>query len=271
MVDQEARRRIDALETQGAQRDREIGDLSRRLSRLAATLETVRVEAAGARSPAGGPPPPKPAVSPAVANRSPATTPTSPPYVALRRPPAGFTSRIAVDFPALFTEFRGKRFTRLWRGSRHGFGAREFHVRCDGHANTLLLIEDTAGNIFGGFTPVEWESRQWNGKRGSENNCYKADPSLKSFIFTLANPQGVPARTFALKAEKKDQAIECDASWGPHFCDIVVIDNCNANSRSYTSNFGLSYANDTGLYGGTFLTGSDKFTVKEIEVFEITD
>jgi hypothetical protein len=46
-------------------------------------------------------------------------------------------SLIVAAFPALFAEFRGKRFTLLWRGSR------------DGHAPTLTLIQDTAGNIFG--------------------------------------------------------------------------------------------------------------------------
>jgi hypothetical protein len=80
--------------------------------------------------------------------------------VALPLPPAPFASLIIADFPALFTEFRGKRFMLLWRGSRDGFGRRHFHRRCDGHANTFLLILDTAGNIFGGFTPVEWQSRE---------------------------------------------------------------------------------------------------------------
>jgi hypothetical protein len=40
------------------------------------------------------------------------------------------------DCPTLFAEFRGKRFTLLWRGSSDGFGARDFHDRCDGHAPT---------------------------------------------------------------------------------------------------------------------------------------
>jgi hypothetical protein len=45
----------------------------------------------------------------------------------------------------------------LWRGSRDGFSAAEFHRRCDGHSNTLTLNLGTDGNVFGGFTPVEWE------------------------------------------------------------------------------------------------------------------
>jgi hypothetical protein len=104
-------------------------------------------------------------------------------------------------------EFSGKDAQLLWRGSRDGFTAGEFHRRCDGHANTLTLISDTDGNVFGGFTPVKWESRVYKLGRG---NPYKGDDSLRSFLFTLRNPRGVPPRKFALTAEWKDQAITCD-------------------------------------------------------------
>jgi hypothetical protein len=66
-------------------------------------------------------------------------------------------SLIVSEFPGILREFQLKRFSLLWRGSRDGFTASEFHRRCDGHANTLIVILDTDGNIFGGFTPAEWE------------------------------------------------------------------------------------------------------------------
>jgi hypothetical protein len=176
-------------------------------------------------------------------------------------PRSGWYSAIVPDLPELFQDFKKRMFTLLWRGSRDRFTAKQFHSRCDGHPNTLTVILDTDGNIFGGFTPVKWESI----------TDFKADPSLKSFIFTLKNPYNVPARRFALKAEEKNKAIFCYFSGGPHFCDIGVSDNCNTNTNSYTYNFGSSYSNDTGLDGQRLLTGSWKFEVKEIEVFEITD
>jgi hypothetical protein len=172
-------------------------------------------------------------------------------------------SVIVADFPDIFAEFRGKRFSLLWRGGRDGAG--DFHNRCDGHANTLTVILDTDDNVFGGFTPVKWESRVWNW-----NSCRKADKSLTSFIFTLHNPHNVPARRFALKAEKKDEAICCDSEDGPHFCDIQIKDHCNANTSAIW-NFSNCYTNDTGLNRRTFFTGSMLFQVKKIEVFEITD
>jgi hypothetical protein len=230
MVDREARERIQALEAQGVQRDREIARLSGRLSRLAATLEAVH---AGVRCPAAARPIDSPAIPP--------NLPIPKPAVPSVQAPAGFASLIVADFPAIFAEFSRKLFTLLWRDSRDGFGAKHFHRRCDGHVNTLTLIEDVKGNIFGGVTPVKWES-PWTSK------C-KADPSRKSFLFTLKNPHSFPARKFALKAEKKDEGIYCDSSWGPYFVDVRVSDNCNANANSWTSLFGSSYVNDTDLDG----------------------
>jgi predicted nucleic acid-binding Zn-ribbon protein len=174
--------------------------------------------------------------------------------------PLGWNSAIVPDFPKLFEDFKKKEFTLLWRGSRDGFGARDFHSRCDAHPNTLTVILNTDGNIFGGFTPLEWESK----------TRYKGDPSLKSFIFTLKNPHKVPPRRFALKAAKKDSAIFCDSDCGPSFFDVHVLDDCNTRASS-SALFGDSYINNTGLDGQTFFTGSMQFQVKEIEIFDITN
>jgi hypothetical protein len=123
------------------------------------------------------------------------------------------------------------------------------------------VILDTNGNIFGGFTPVLWES----------GDFYKADSSLASFLFTLKNPHDFPERRFALNGEKKGKAIRCVSLYGPYFHDISVSDKCNENTDSfaYFDNTDDSYNNDTGMDGDTFFTGSRYFQVKEIEVFEI--
>jgi hypothetical protein len=94
--------------------------------------------------------------------------------------PEGWNSAIVPDFPKLFEAFKDKQFTLLWRGHDEGFRAWNFHYRCDGCANTLTVILDRNGNIFGGFTPVEWETR-------TKEPFFKADPSQKSFLFPLKN------------------------------------------------------------------------------------
>jgi hypothetical protein len=243
-----------------------------------------------------GPPSPSPKVAPPSRPSPPAipsdlngppspslpTVPPSPqPPLLPSTPP--LDSRILSDIPEIFAEFR--KFSLLWRGSRDGFEATKFHRRCDGHPNTLTVILDTKGNIFGGFTPLKWESPVWNGNSRDDDNHWRSDDNQKSFVFTLKNPHNIPAKRFGLKAAKKHRAIQCDSRWGPRFgdCDISVCDDCNApiNRKSMvfllfrrcnsTQSFGHSYINDTGLDGEIVLTGVRDFVVTEIEVFEIRD
>jgi hypothetical protein len=262
MEDSEARLRISALEERLQQREHDFAALRQTQGSTAAALTDAlirlsRIEAQFAHTQSVSPP--KATATPRVPEPVGTAPPTPVAPIPKQTPRLGST--IISDFPEIFAEFRGKQFALLWRGGRDGFGAYHFHSRCDGHANTLTLIEDTKGNIFGGFTPVEWDSEVWH---------YKADPSLKSFLFTLKNPHDVPARRFGLKAEMKNKAIYCGPGRGPCFNDIYIWDNCDEDTRSFAW-LGLSYTNDTGLIGITFFTGSKYFKVKEIEVFEIRD
>jgi hypothetical protein len=167
-------------------------------------------------------------------------------------------------FPAVLDDFRWKSIKIMWRGSRDGFRATDFHSRCDDHANTLTLILDTHGNIFGGFTLVQWES--------PSSSRIKGDYSLRSFLFTLKNPHGIPARRFPLKFGEHHNAIDCDRRFGPIFgVDVYVFDQCNMNADNHADFFGDSYANDNELEGMTVFACLGGFTVKEIEVFEVTD
>jgi hypothetical protein len=282
------------VNSQVAKQDQTAQALTAALARLA-HVEGELVRLGTAAAPTAQPTPPQaqaptpataPPVSPTPKSKPPppssprkaqAPTPARAPPVSPPPPPLPrVDSLIVSDVPPLFDEFRLKKWTLLWRGSRDGFGAHDFHSRCDGHANTLTLIvtaaskEGAGGFVFGGFTPVEWDSRviDWE-CYGS--NCYKSDDSLKSFLFTLTNPRNIPARKFALMAEEKQKAIYCCSARGPSFGGMYVSDNCNANIDSVTY-LGLNaYTNDTGLDGRTVFTGSYYFKVEEIEVFEITD
>jgi NAD+--asparagine ADP-ribosyltransferase len=93
---------------------------------------------------------------------------------------------------------------------------------------------------------------------------------LKTFLFTLKIRHKIPARKFALKAEKKHKAIWCDSESGPWFFGMRVSDNCNIKTESWTS-LREAYTNDTGVDDMEFFTGSAEFQVNEIEVFKITD
>jgi hypothetical protein len=174
-----------------------------------------------------------------------------------------FDSKILSGVPEIFSVFVNKTFRLLYRGSRDGFEARTFHSLCNGHKNTVSLILSTNGFIFGGYTPVAWNSR----------NAHVSDPSLRSFIFTIKNPHNLAAQIFKQKTE--DHAITDFPAWGPgfgssYYCDLQVCDECDSCNKS-CSRLGRSYTNDTGKSGNEVLTGAEDFTVKEIEVFEVVD
>jgi hypothetical protein len=171
----------------------------------------------------------------------------------------GFESLIVHNYLKILTEFEKNTWKLLYRGSRDGFKASNFHGECDNQSNTLTLIETTKGFIFGGFTPIPWDS----------SSGYKADNSQKSFLFTLKNPNKIFPRKFQLS--NASSAIWSSSSYGPIFGgghDICLYDNFNTGTNHY-SNLGSGYVNDTGIDGKQVLTGEYNFTVKEIEVFSI--
>jgi hypothetical protein len=168
-------------------------------------------------------------------------------------------SLILKAIPSELSEFSSLEL--LYRGSRDGFAASNFHGKCDRRSNTVTLIETTKGHVFGGFTPHACDS----------SNHGKGDASGKSFLFTIRNPRGNAIRKFAIK-NSSCPAIYYSSSYGPVFGsghDICVYDACNTNTSNYTA-LGGSYANDTGIDGKEVFTGEYHFTVKEIEVFTIT-
>lgn len=67
------------------------------------------------------------------------------------------------------------RMELVYRGSYHGFSAKEFHSKCDGISRTLTIVRSTKGNVFGGYTECAW----------SQNKSYGNDRS--AYLFSLIN------------------------------------------------------------------------------------
>ena len=51
-----------------------------------------------------------------------------------------------------------KKFELLYQSSIDGLGAENFHKKCDGKKNTIVLVISDNNRIFGGFTELEWDS-----------------------------------------------------------------------------------------------------------------
>ncbi len=156
------------------------------------------------------------------------------------------------------------KWTLLYRGTRDGFGARDFHSKCDGKSPTLTIIKaQGSGNIFGAYTEASWKS-----------SCiYELDPH--AFLFSLKNMENKPCK---MKCVEPYNAIECNTNYGPifggsvygHGDDIRIANNSNINENSH-SQLGDSYKHSEyeykSLEAQTFLAGSFEFQVNEIEVF----
>jgi hypothetical protein len=152
------------------------------------------------------------------------------------------------------------KWSLLYRGTRDGFGTNDFHSKCNGHSNTLTILKAKgSGFIFGGYTTVEWDS----------TSEWKSDPN--AFLFSLTNKDNKPLK-MKINPYKHEYAIRCYSSYGPIFgFDIRIANNANTTMDSY-SNLGWVYKHPQYGYGTneaqTFLAGSHKFQLDEIEVYQ---
>ena len=153
------------------------------------------------------------------------------------------------------------KFKLIYKASRDGFSAENFHSKCDGFQNTLTIIKvKDSSNIFGGYTTAAWDS----------SNTNKKDEH--AFIFSLVNKENKPVK-INIDQTKVKYAIECNASYGPIFGadDFLVASNSNQSKASY-SNLGNSYKHP--FYGLSsskarcFLSGTYTYSTTEIEVYQ---
>ena len=58
------------------------------------------------------------------------------------------------------TQCFGKRpiYTLIFKASQDGFTPNDFHHKCDGQSNTLTIVRNTYNKVFGGYTPIKWDS-----------------------------------------------------------------------------------------------------------------
>jgi hypothetical protein len=119
--------------------------------------------------------------------------------------PRVIESSIIPAIPMIMQEFYRRESRLLYRASRDGRQSYAFHQRCDNRSNTLTLIQTKDGEIFGGFTPLAWDS----------GNQHKDDPSGKTFLFALKTSDGSAEQRFPLQTS----AIYCAGSMGPAFGD----------------------------------------------------
>lgn len=143
------------------------------------------------------------------------------------------------------------KFKLLYRGSRDGFRAHNFHSRCDKKGPTVVIIQSDHGKIFGGFAGASWTS----------TSTYVS--SQDSFLFSLTDPTYYP-----IKKSQEQWALCCGPNSGPIFGrnpDLSIVDKCATEESSFS--IGLTYQSNN--HSDTKIAGGSTFRVKEIEVFAV--
>ena len=141
-----------------------------------------------------------------------------------------------------------KKFTLLFRASRDGYSSSNFHSKCDGKENTLILVETTNRRRFGGYTECQWD----------QNGNYKNGPY--SFIFSFDNKK-------IYYSKNGSNSIYGYSGQGPTFGsnhDFYINDSCDSSSSG--ESMGGCYENDGKKYP---LTGSSSFLVSDYEVYQL--
>ena len=163
-----------------------------------------------------------------------------------------FESNIEFDQQLVKSWLNNKNFSAklLFRKTRDGSTTKDFHNKCDNQGITIIFIETTKGYKFGGYTELEWESKE----------CSKKDKS--TFIFSLNNKQKYTPRN-------DNSTIYCD----PNYCPWFGSSNYpEIYFQRKTLNKGQSYdyQNSNTFFNGRKLTNGEEFwDVKELEVFKI--
>jgi len=133
----------------------------------------------------------------------------------------------------------------LYRATRDGFNAKSFHKLCDGMGSTITIVQTNKGDIFGGFTNIDWRQ---------SDNYYKDN---SAFLFTLSNPNSISPTRISIKDTSK--AVLVKKELGPSFGNDIVI-NFQKNTllqESYTYDI------------NNMLTKSNEFIIEEMEVWNI--
>ena len=148
----------------------------------------------------------------------------------------------------------------IFRGSRDGMTGTNFHKKCENEGETITLIKNEKGNIFGGYASIPWTS----------DNSYHSAPN--SFLFTLTNIHGTQATKFPSKNDQREMYHR--PSYGPEFGygrDLGIYPDFAKNGG--WSNFPDSYQDIIGkgksIFTGDLNNNNNNFKIKEIEIFKI--
>ena len=136
------------------------------------------------------------------------------------------------------------KYKLLYRASKDGDKASDFHRLCDNIGPTLTIGKTPGNYIFGGFTKAKWEMK-------------KEIPDSDAFVFSLNQKK-------KFDSKNKKNSISNQNDYGPIFGDgsyAIDIKNNILSTKDHWSNPKNSYGENLGL------TEDKYFSLVELEVF----
>ncbi|GBC06903.1 hypothetical protein RclHR1_07130002 [Rhizophagus clarus] len=140
-------------------------------------------------------------------------------------------------------------FNLILRGSRDGFDAGTFHLKCDNQGATIIVAKiKGVDKIVRGYNPLDWEGRQLKSTQDSFIFSFESYDVYEGNIGRVIEP---------------GNAIVCDPSWGPLF------GNYNNDSNDLTMNAYGKWTSATNAYPSINI--SRKFEVEDYEVYQVVN
>lgn len=137
----------------------------------------------------------------------------------------------------------------MYRKSIDGDSIDTFHKLCDNKGSTLILIKVDNKNIFGGYTPLDWD----------ENSGYKNDND--TFIFSLT-------ANFISKKYRINNSINCSKNIGPSSC-CFGLGNTDKHNMSH-GKFDKTCSHYTDFSKIIPNNKPGNFEAEEVEIYKIS-
>ena len=149
----------------------------------------------------------------------------------------------------------GNEFELIYRASRDGWDASNFHKKCDGKMRTIHLIHTETDNIFGGYSSKVWQN---GGGWQSDENAFlflikSSNKKYKPDIFNI----NLQYTSYALYHAS---TVMCRFGGG---ADLFISSNCNQYKNSYTEQDCFDMPTTNYLNGDI----EQYFKVKQYEIF----
>ncbi|XP_062522994.1 uncharacterized protein LOC134197664 [Corticium candelabrum] len=164
------------------------------------------------------------------------------------------------DKRVLLSWLSGKTNWRLiYKASRDGFRAADFHRWCDNKGETISVIRTAGGYLFGGYTDVPW----------STSGTYKQSSQSFLFAFRSSALGNTPVKATIASSGNAvfHHSSYCCTFGAGHTIHIADSSNTSSNSNSSWYN-GQYYSYPPGVTSNNYwLVGQQTFQTQDVEVF----